>query len=565
MFFDRAKKAMENREIYEEFLKLISLYSKDIIDVKLLLSRAAAFLGDGELMEEFKEVVEYDSKQDDVENGPPGSIRTGPPDALAAQPSDDGQGPSYRKLPWSVSHRLHQIYHYCKSFRFQEVRLACSGRDELCRSVLNDEWVSHPTWASEEAGFLTLKKNSFEDALHKSEEERHEYHVQLEAMTRTIALLEPLNLRIENMTAEERSIYKLPPGLGGQSKGIYTRIIKKVYGRDNGVEILQALQDCPGVAVPVVLARLKQKDDEWRRAHREWSRTWREVDCKNFYKSLDHQGISFKQNDKKCITAKHFVADVELIQAQQLEEAGFSDEKGKMKAEIPPFTLGNLKAQLEYQMKDVTVMHDCLKLVYSFLDRSQAQYSILERRTVEKFLRTIVPALFMYPAAEFNVACEPLHDGAGIIDEVDSNVTDHSSASRGGRKVSGQSSGIVAGDLRRKLARTAKERRREREHGGSTPGVASRASSPLFPERYRSPVPPASRQEEDPMGPMNEDVWIKESLATGSTTLDSDDTRSGGIEKPFFANTTFYTLFRLLQVKTFLRIPPPRCHADLRR
>ncbi|KAF5366942.1 hypothetical protein D9757_010834 [Collybiopsis confluens] len=529
MFFDRAKKAMENREIYEEFLKLISLYSKDIIDVKLLLSRAAAFLGDGELMEEFKEVVEYDSKQDDVENGPPGSIRTGPPDALAAQPSDDGQGPSYRKLPWS------------------EVRLACSGRDELCRSVLNDEWVSHPTWASEEAGFLTLKKNSFEDALHKSEEERHEYHVQLEAMTRTIALLEPLNLRIENMTAEERSIYKLPPGLGGPSKGIYTRIIKKVYGRDNGVEILQALQDCPGVAVPVVLARLKQKDDEWRRAHREWSRTWREVDCKNFYKSLDHQGISFKQNDKKCITAKHFVADVELIQAHQLEEAGFADEKGKVKVPNLPFTLGNLKAQLEHQMKDTTVMHDCLKLVYSFLDRSQAQYSVLERRTVEKFLRTFVPTLFMYPAAEFNIACEPLHDGAGMTDEVDSNATDHSSALRGGRKVSGQSSGIAAGDLRKKLAKTAKERRRE-QHGGSASAMASRASSPPFPERYRSPFPPASRQEEDSVGPVSEDVWIKESLATGTTTLDSDDARSGGIEKPFFANTTFYTLFRLLQL-----------------
>lgn len=72
--------------------------------MKTLISRAAVFLGEGDLMDEFKEVLGYDPKQDDVENGPPGSIRTGPPEALAAQPSDDGQGPSYRKLPWSVSH-----------------------------------------------------------------------------------------------------------------------------------------------------------------------------------------------------------------------------------------------------------------------------------------------------------------------------------------------------------------------------------------------------------------------------------------------------------------------------
>ncbi|KAJ3763150.1 hypothetical protein EV360DRAFT_92032 [Lentinula raphanica] len=494
VFFDRAKKTLENREFYEEFLKVLNLYAKDIIDVKALIKRAATFLGEGDLLDEFKEVVGYDSKQDDVENGPPGSIRTGPPEALAAQPSDDGQGPSYRKLPWS------------------EVRLACSGRDELCRSVLNDEWVSHPTWASEEAGFLTLKKNSFEDALHKSEEERHEYHVHLEAMTRTIALLDPLNERIESMTADERSLFRLPPGFGGPSKAIYARIIKKVYGRDNGVEIIQALQECPGVAIPVVLARLKQKDDEWRRAHREWSRTWREVDCKNFYKSLDHQGISFKQNDKKSITAKYFVADIESIQAQQLEEiddlkarSQSGNEKGKQKAWVPPFARGSLPAQLEFQIQDTAVLQDCLKLVYSFLDRSQGHYSALERRSVEKFLRAFVPTLFMYPVTEFNLACEPQHEGGGTniggsddLNGAFEGIQGESFVnSKAGRKVSGQSNGITAGDLRKKLLKTAKERRRKQERGGSTSAA---------------------------------------------------DSRNGTCERPFFANTTFYTLFRLLQL-----------------
>lgn len=50
--------------------------------------------------------------------------------------------------------------------------MPCSGRDELCWEVLNDKWVSHPTWASEEAGFVSHKKNQFEEALHKCEEER---------------------------------------------------------------------------------------------------------------------------------------------------------------------------------------------------------------------------------------------------------------------------------------------------------------------------------------------------------------------------------------------------------
>ncbi|THV01430.1 hypothetical protein K435DRAFT_655423 [Dendrothele bispora CBS 962.96] len=527
MFFDRAKKSLENRAIYEEFLKLLGLFSKEILDVKTLLDRAQVFLGDGDLMTEFKGLMGWDSRQENVENGPPGSIRTGPPEALSAQPVDDGQGPSYRRLPAS------------------EVRLACSGRDELCRSVLNDEWVSHPTWASEEAGFLTLKKNSFEDALHKSEEERHEYHVHLEAMSRTISILEPLAARIEEMPAEERAAFKLKADFGGPSKCIYHRIIKKVYGRDSGLEIIQALQDCPGVAVPVVISRLKQKDEEWRRAHREWGRTWREVDSKNFYKSVDHQGISFKANDKKNITAKHFVADIEAIRNQQLED--------QAKDSIPVFTRGSVGFQLEYQMQDTAILHDSLKMIYTFLDRSQGQYGSLERRSVERFLRTFVPLLFMYPAAEFNAACASNHDGLSgdddsIIADFGIENTKNGRRSAGSLQPGAQSGGVAAGDLRKKLLKTAKDKAegRERTRGESASTGVSRAASPFGDSRHRSPLLATSLQEEE----APQDVWIRESSTTVvNSTWDRNSSRANSeSERPFFANATFYTLLRLLQL-----------------
>jgi paired amphipathic helix protein Sin3a len=104
LFFDRAKKALESREMYEDFLKLLSLFSKEIIDIKTLIERTHVFLGDGDLLAEFKELIGWDDRQDNPENGPPGSIRTGPPEALSALPADDGEGPSYRRLPDSVSY-----------------------------------------------------------------------------------------------------------------------------------------------------------------------------------------------------------------------------------------------------------------------------------------------------------------------------------------------------------------------------------------------------------------------------------------------------------------------------
>lgn len=79
------------------------------------------------------------------------------------------------------------------------------------------------------------------------------------------------------MEAEERATFRLKPGLGNQSKSIYQRVIKKVYGKEQGAEVIQALHENPCVAVPIVLARLRQKDDEWKRALREWNRVWREV------------------------------------------------------------------------------------------------------------------------------------------------------------------------------------------------------------------------------------------------------------------------------------------------
>lgn len=89
------------------------------------------------------------------------------------------------------------------------------------------------------------------------------------------------------MSAEERSTFRLKPGLGGPSSSFYERTIKKIYGKDQGVEALGALYETPAIAAPIILARLKQKDEEWRKALREWNRVWRDVDAKNFYRSLD--------------------------------------------------------------------------------------------------------------------------------------------------------------------------------------------------------------------------------------------------------------------------------------
>ncbi|KAG1810180.1 uncharacterized protein HD556DRAFT_1318620 [Suillus plorans] len=521
IFFERAKRTLESKDTYEEFLKLLNMYSKDIIDAKTLVNMAQVYLGDGDLLSQFREVVGIDERQDSIEHGPPGSIRTGPPEALSALPAEDGEGPSYRRLPES------------------EVHLACSGRDELCRSVLNDEWVSHPTWASEEAGFIAHKKNSFEEALHKSEEERHEYHVQLEALARTIAVIEPINFRIEEMTNDERSNFRLKPDFGGLSKNIYHRTLKKVYGRDAGIEVIQALQECPSVAVPVVLARLKQKDEEWRRVQREWNKTWREVDAKNFYKSLDHQGVTFKSNDKKVVTAKHFVGNIESVKAEQ---ADARTQQGP-----PSFDTTVPGYQLEFSFKDMTVLQDSLKLVYSFLDHSHAHYTLQERRGVEGWLRSFIPLLCMCPATEFNAGFTPLDDPRD--EETDQQALDGARNDNGvplsnGRGLSG--SVMAAGDLRKRLLKSFQEN-----------SIGSEGLDTLSLSQSRGTTPHSERVLFDttledntsigltPAQNKSPDQWIRDASANQTPPISGDGTSR---RNPFFGNTTFYTVFCLLQL-----------------
>jgi paired amphipathic helix protein Sin3a len=102
--------------------------------------------------------------------------------------------------------------------------------------------------------------------MHRCEEERYDYNMNIEANLNVIALLEPINLRIEKMSPEERANFRLGPGLGGQSITIYERIIKKVYDKERGSEIIELLYSSPGTVIPILLKRLKQKDEEWKKA-----------------------------------------------------------------------------------------------------------------------------------------------------------------------------------------------------------------------------------------------------------------------------------------------------------
>ena len=281
--FQRIKQKLSAKK-YNDFLKCVNLFNQEILSrVELCILIKDVFGAKNlDIFDKFRLYLGVDAL--DYSDGEGGR---GPKASTAWSEIDFStckrMGPSYRALP--------------KSF----VPPACSGRTPLCTEVLNDQWVSVAT-GSEEGGFKNSRKNQYEEVLFKCEDDRYELDLVIELNVSTLRVLEPYAAKIAALSEEEKANFR-PTSLEHALDLLQCRSIERIYG-DAGQEVLDGLFKNPVVAIPVIIKRLKQKDAEWRKARREWNKVWREVNEKNYYKSLDHQSFYFKQDEKKRLSPK---------------------------------------------------------------------------------------------------------------------------------------------------------------------------------------------------------------------------------------------------------------------
>lgn len=262
--------------------------------------------------------------------------------------------------------------------------------------MLNDDWHGHPLFTSENGHFKTNIKNPYEEALFKCEEERYEFDRNIEVNLHTIGKLEPLLKKLSEMTPEAKQSYRIP--LGYFESGIYARAIKRIYDRDRGLEVIDALHSSPAVAVPIILKRLKQKDEEWRRSQREWNKVWLEIEMKSFSKSLDYQSSSFKLSDKKALTTRALVAEIESVwrEQQQQDQPQVQTEKSDVSSPARRF-------QFDFLFSTPAVQRDIRKLVVkSVRDSPAAEESLLNtKKSVNGFMRRFFGRFFLVGNEEF--------------------------------------------------------------------------------------------------------------------------------------------------------------------
>ncbi|XP_037110600.1 SIN3 transcription regulator family member Aa [Syngnathus acus] len=300
LFFEKVRKALRSTEAYDNFLRCLVIFNQEVISRAELVQLMLPFLGKfPELFTWFKNFLGY-REMLHIEPYPKERATEG----IAMEidyASCKRLGSSYRALPKS----------------YQQPK--CTGRTPLCKEVLNDTWVSLPSW-SEDSTFVSSKKTQYEEHIYRCEDERFELDVVLETNLATIRVLESVQRKISRMSAEEQAKFRLDNTLGGSSEVVHRKAIQRIYS-DKAPDIIDGLKKNPAVSVPIVLKRLKTKEEEWREAQRGFNKIWREQNEKYYLKSLDHQGINFKQNDTKVLRSKALLNEIESIYDERQEQA----------------------------------------------------------------------------------------------------------------------------------------------------------------------------------------------------------------------------------------------------
>lgn len=78
---------------------------------------------------------------------------------------------------------------------------------------------------------------------------------------------------------------------------------------------------------------MRGKEDEWKEKQKHFNDIWREQIDNYYLKSLDHQGINFKQNDSKSFKSKSLLNEMEMVFAEVIDHYlsfGFDIKKKKL-------------------------------------------------------------------------------------------------------------------------------------------------------------------------------------------------------------------------------------------
>ncbi|GAB4831786.1 hypothetical protein Ancab_005798 [Ancistrocladus abbreviatus] len=367
VFCDKVKEKLGSSADYQTFLKCLHIYSTEIITRSELQSLVADLLGKyPDLMEGFSEFLERCENIDGFLAGVMSKKSLWNDGHLLRPKVDEKDKDQKRDVEGTKEKDRNKEKYLAKSI--QELDLSncqrctpsyrllpddypiptASQRSEIGAQVLNDYWVS-VTSGSEDYSFKHMRRNQYEESLFRCEDDRFELDMLLESVSSTAKRAEDLLNTINNNSINVDS------HIEDHFTALNLRCIERLYG-DHGLDVMDILRKNPALALPVILTRLKQKQEEWTKCRSDFNKVWAEIYAKNHYKSLDHRSFYFKQQDSKNLSTKSLVAEIREIKEnmQKEDDVLLAIAAGNKRPLVP---------HLEVEYLDIDIHEDLYKLI----------------------------------------------------------------------------------------------------------------------------------------------------------------------------------------------------------
>ncbi|KAI8339345.1 Sin3 family co-repressor-domain-containing protein [Chlamydoabsidia padenii] len=399
-----------HQDTFQSFLELLDMYDTQLIDHLELVQRLNPFLGRNKyLLERFKQGIMEDRMGDDDQLMQLYDSSVQAP-FMTKHNNNNSDTDSVSAISVLSSTSITSSHHATNrnkdnntSYRWIPKGLRnenCSGRDNTCWEVLNDQYVSHPTWASEDNGFLSSNKSKAEEKLHQVEDERYALDIEISTNSDVLALMEGYLKQILDMSIDQQRKVKLCPENDGYSSFGYTQVIKKVYHtHEKQDEILTSLLSSPATVLPGFIKLMKQRDADLRKQKQEKQLVWNDTVAKNYYKFLDYQWENNKAEGRKPISTQQLITEIDTLWHEQQLQLVLQQQQERsqrlLTSSNPPPRLRPLLSlpppQLVYDFRDSSIINDICDLLRT---SSSEQYSIRDTTAIRRFIDEYIPPLF---------------------------------------------------------------------------------------------------------------------------------------------------------------------------
>ncbi|KAK8655383.1 hypothetical protein V6N13_107963 [Hibiscus sabdariffa] len=468
-FCDKVKEKLRNPEHYQEFLRCLHLYSNEVISRTELQSLVNDLLGRyPDVMGGFNKFLSQCEKNEGLladfvsekylrnEGQVPRSVKMEERDKDRERERDNGvkirdretrerdrldksyfgnKDAGYRGSLFSSKDKyfgkpineldLSNCERCTPSYRLLPKNYpipSASQRTELGSDVLNDHWVS-VTSGSEDYSFKHMRKNQYEESLFRCEDDRFELDMLLESVNATTKRVEELLEKINSNIIKIDSPIRIEEHLSA----LNLRCIERLYG-DHGLDVMDVLRKNAHLALPVILTRLKQKQEEWDRCRYDFNKVWAEIYAKNYHKSLDHRSFYFKQQDSKNLSTKALLAEIKEI----------SEKKRKEDDVLLAIAAGNRRpiiANLKFEYPDPEIHEDLYQLI---------KYSCGEMCSTEQLDKVIkIWTTFLEPMLGVPSRPQGAEDTEDVVKVKNNNVKSGSASVGGSEESAGGGGGAM--------------------------------------------------------------------------------------------------------------------------